>query len=117
MMYDMRTSTLRPGTVEEFEARFAQRHPYREKHAQLGAFWHTEFGPLNQVMHVWLYETLHHRQEAREAAARDPDWQRLPGGRAFMVSQASEMFIPALCAGRVAEAPSPPAAGAPSPRW
>jgi hypothetical protein len=41
MMYDMRTSTLRPGTVEEFEARFAQRHPYREKHAQLGAFWHT----------------------------------------------------------------------------
>jgi hypothetical protein len=41
----MRTYTLRPGTVGECEARFAQRHPYREKHAQLGAFWHTEFGP------------------------------------------------------------------------
>ena len=27
MMYAMRTSTLRPGTVEEFEARFAQRAP------------------------------------------------------------------------------------------
>ena len=33
MIYDMCTSTLRPGMVGEFEARFTQRHPYREKHA------------------------------------------------------------------------------------
>ena len=48
-------------------------------------------------MHVWLYETLHQRQEAREAAARDPDVQRLPGGRAFVGSQEAEMVIPAPC--------------------
>jgi len=32
MIYEMRTYTLKPGTVSEFESRFAERHPYREKH-------------------------------------------------------------------------------------
>ena len=50
MLYEVRTYTLRPGTVAEFEERFAKRLPLREKHSKLGAFWHTEFGPLNQVI-------------------------------------------------------------------
>ena len=45
MLYEVRTYTLRPGTVAEFEERFAKRLPLREKHSKLGAFWHTEFGP------------------------------------------------------------------------
>jgi heme-degrading monooxygenase HmoA len=38
MLYEVRTYTLQPGTVAEFESRFAKRHPLREKHSQLGAF-------------------------------------------------------------------------------
>ena len=30
MIYEVRTYTLRPGTVDEFESRFEKRHPYRE---------------------------------------------------------------------------------------
>jgi len=52
MIYEVRTYTLRPGTVAEFEERYAKRLPLREKHSKLWAFWHTEFGPLNQVIHV-----------------------------------------------------------------
>ena len=48
MIYEMRTYTLRPGAVGEFEARFAKRKPLREKHSKLGAFWHTELGTLNR---------------------------------------------------------------------
>jgi hypothetical protein len=49
MIYEVRTYTLRPGgAVAAFEERFAKRLPLREKHSKLGAFWHTEFGPLNQ---------------------------------------------------------------------
>jgi len=95
MIYEMRTYTLRPGTVPEFEARFEERHPYREKYSKLGAFWHTEFGPLNQVIHVWMYEDLNQRLEAREAANKDPDLQRLPGGRDFVVAQESDILNPA----------------------
>ena len=55
MIYEVRTYSLRTGAVAEFEDRFAKRKPLREKHSKLGAFWHTDFGPLNQVVHVWPY--------------------------------------------------------------
>ena len=67
MIYEVRTYTLRPGTVAEFEERFAKRLPLREKHSKLGAFWHTEFGPLNQVIHVYPYDDLQHRTAVRAA--------------------------------------------------
>ena len=72
MLYEVRTYTLQPGTVAEFESRFAKRHPLREKHSKLGAFWHTEIGSLNQVIHVWPYEDLNHRAAVRAATAQDP---------------------------------------------
>ena len=67
MIYEVRTYTLRTGAVAEFEDRFAKRKPLREKHSALGAFWHTDFGPLNQVVHVWPYEDLKHRTAVRDA--------------------------------------------------
>ena len=70
MIYEVRTYTLRPGTVAEFEERFAKRLPLRERHSKLGAFWHTEFGPLNQVVHVYPYDDLRHRTSVRAALAR-----------------------------------------------
>ena len=95
MLHEMRTYTLRPGMVSEFESRFAERHPYREKYSKLGAFWHTEFGPLNQVIHVWLYDDLNQRQEARAAANNDPDLQRIQGGRDLVAAQEAEILTPA----------------------
>jgi hypothetical protein len=95
VLYELRTYTLRPGTVGEFEARFAKRHPVREKHSKLGAFWHTELGTLNQVLHAWPYEDLKHRAQVREAMAKDPELQQLPGGRDLIVAQESEIMIPA----------------------
>ena len=68
MIYEVRTYTLRPGTVAEFEERFAKRLPLREKHSKLGAFWHTEFGPLNQVIHVYPYDDLQQRTAVRARA-------------------------------------------------
>jgi hypothetical protein len=58
MLYEVRTYTLRPGTVAEFEERFAKRLPLREKHSKLGpsgtpssvrsircAYWLRKFDP------------------------------------------------------------------------
>jgi hypothetical protein len=53
MIYEVRTYTLRTGAVPEFEERYEKRLAARLKHSKLGAFWHTEFGPLNQVIHVY----------------------------------------------------------------
>ena len=84
MFYEVRTYTLRPGTVAEFEERYAKRLPLRGKHSKLGAFWHTEVGPLNQVIHVYPYEDLQQRAAVREAMAKDTALQQLPGGREFI---------------------------------
>ena len=71
MFYEVRTYTLRPGTMAEFEERYAKRLPLRQKHSKLGAFWHTEVGPLNQVIHVYPYESFEQRTAVREAMAND----------------------------------------------
>jgi len=34
----------------------------------------TELGPLNQIIHVWPYENLQHRMDARTQAMKDPNW-------------------------------------------
>ena len=77
MIYEVRTYTLSPGKVAEFEERFAKRLPTREKHSKLGGFWHTDLGPLNQVIHVWPFEDLQQRQNVRDAMAADTELQQL----------------------------------------
>ena len=63
MIYEVRTYTLKPGSIAQFEAGFEKSLPNRLKYSELGAFWHTEVGPLNQVIHVWPYEDLAQRTE------------------------------------------------------
>jgi hypothetical protein len=91
VIYEVRTYTLRPGTVPEFEERFARRLPLREKHSKLGAFWHTEFGPLNQVIHVYPYDDLNQRTAVRAAMAADSELAALPGGGDLIVAQEAEI--------------------------
>jgi NIPSNAP len=95
MIYDVRTYTLRPGTVAAFEERYAKRLPLREQHAKLGAFCHTEVGPLNQVIHVYPYDDLQHRMAVRDALANDTARAQIPSGREFVVAQEAEIMTPA----------------------
>jgi len=55
MIYEFRSYTLRPGTLQEFLKRFGDALPAREQLSKLAAFWYTDIGPLNEVVHVWLY--------------------------------------------------------------
>lgn len=93
MIYEMRTYTLRPGSVPEFERRFGQVIAYREKYSPLAAFWHTEIGPLNQVIHIWPYTDLNERARVRAEAMKDPHWP--PKTREFVLAQESKILNPA----------------------
>ena len=70
MIYEVRTYNLQPGSVAKFEENFAKALPARQKYSKLGAFWHTEIGPLNQVIHVWPYESMEERNDIRADAAK-----------------------------------------------
>ncbi len=94
MIYEVRTYTLKPGSVAQFEENFAKALPHREKYSKLGGFWHTEIGPLNQVIHIWPYESLDQRTEIRAEAVKDPNWPPANDPEMY-VSQESEIFMPA----------------------
>lgn len=93
MIIEVRTYQLKPGTLAEAEKRFGAALPVREKHSKLAAFWHTEVGALNQIIHVWTYDSFAQRAEVRAAAAKEEGWP--PPIREFVVSQQSEVFLPA----------------------
>lgn len=91
MIYEVRTYTLKPGTVPIFEEAFGKALENRSKVSPLGAFWHTEIGPLNQVIHVWPYESLEHRDECR--ATKVEGWPPPNGGN--ILNMESEIWNPA----------------------
>jgi hypothetical protein len=93
MIYEVRTYTLKPGSIAQFEAGFEKSLPNRLKYSELGAFWHTEVGPLNQVIHVWPYEDLAQRTEVRAKAAQEADWPPNTGG--VTLSMESQIFVAA----------------------
>lgn len=93
MIVEMRTYTLKPGTTPIAEERFGSALPVRLKFSKLAAFWHSEVGPLNQIIHIWPYDGLGHREEARKAAFKAEGWP--PNIREFIVEMKSEIFIPA----------------------
>ena len=93
MIIEMRTYTLKPGSIAEAEKRFGAALPVREKHSRLAAFWHTEIGPLNQIIHVWAYDSFEHRASVRAASQKEEGWP--PPIREFVTHQESEVFLPA----------------------
>lgn len=92
-IYEIRTYTLKPGATAQFEKNFEAALPNRVKISPLVAFWHTEMGPLNQVLHVWEYENLQHRSDVRAQATGIAGWP--PASGDAILNMESEIWIPA----------------------
>jgi hypothetical protein len=92
MIYEIRTYRLAVGSVAEVEKRFAEGYEHRKKYSELAAFWHTEIGPLNEIIHVWPYADLAERTRVRAQFANDPNWP--PKIREFIRTMHSEILIP-----------------------
>jgi hypothetical protein len=93
MIIEVRTYQLKPGAVAEVEKRFAEALPARQKLSTLAAFWHSEVGPLNEITHVWPYDSFEQRTAIRAEAIKTGVWP--PKNSEFIVSMQSEVFIPA----------------------
>jgi len=93
MIFEFRTYDLKPGSLPEVEKRFGEAYEKRKKYSELFAFWHTEIGPLNQIIHVWPYKDLEERNKVRAAAIADKVWP--PATGEFLTAQRTDIFIPA----------------------
>jgi len=93
MIIEMRSYRLKPGSVPEVEKRFAEALRDRVKVSPLGAFFHTEVGPLNRIIHCWPYENLGERTRLRGEAMKLPAWP--PKIQEFLEEMESKIVIPA----------------------
>jgi len=92
MIYEIRTYTLKAGATAEFEKRWGAAYPVREKYSPIAGFFHTDFGPLNEVIHIWPYENLDERTRIRADAAKEENWP--PNTSEFIINQKVEILIP-----------------------
>jgi hypothetical protein len=90
MIYEFRTYTLQPRTLPEFLKRFGDALEARLQLSKFAAFWYTEIGPLNQVIHVWPYENALERSRIRAEAVKLGGWP--PKIQEFLVDTKSELF-------------------------
>ncbi len=92
MIYEVRTYNCIPGSLPEVEKRIGEAYEVRKALSPMAAFWHTEIGPLNQIIHVWPYKDLAERDRIRAESLKLPGWPPKVGE--FLLEQKSDIFIP-----------------------
>ena len=78
MIYELRTYTLQPGKQGEYlKLNSEVGRPIRgDKYGKLEGSWTTEFGTLNQYVHLWAYADLVERERLRGELAKNEAWSR-----------------------------------------
>ncbi len=92
MIYEIRTYTLKPRSMPEVEKRWAECYPVREKYSPTSAVLKTEFGPLNEFIHIWAYDSIEERYRIRAEASKEASWP--PPIAEFIVNQKIEILNP-----------------------
>ena len=77
MIVEQRTYTVPHGTMAKYLERYETHAlPVQKRHlGRLLGFYVTEIGTLNQVIHLWAYDSLADRETRRANLAADPAWQ------------------------------------------
>eukprot|EP00794_Sanderia_malayensis_P014268 gene14268-15755_t len=71
-IYELRSYTLKPGTLIEWGNNWGNAIKIRQQDAVGGFF--SQIGSLYQVHHIWAYKDLNHRKSAREQMWQEPGW-------------------------------------------
>jgi hypothetical protein len=98
MIFEQRTYTVRHGEMDEYLIRY-QTHalPLQQKHlGRLLGFFVTDLGPLNQVIHIWAYDSYADREQRRANLEADPEWGIFKGiNRGTFTAQEVKIMKPA----------------------
>ncbi|MGH6966430.1 MAG: NIPSNAP family protein [Phenylobacterium sp.] len=92
MIVEMRTYNIVPGQLAAVEDRVAEALPDRAALSPLVGFFRTEIGTLNQVIHLWSYESFEERSRIQGEAMKLPNWPPKIG--AMIGELQSEIYTP-----------------------
>jgi len=98
MVVEERIYTLHAGKVPDFLKAY-QEYGLEIQKRILGTmvgYFSTEFGPQNQIVHMWAYRDLADRTERRARLAADPGWQKFRAiSQPMLLLQENKLLIPA----------------------
>ncbi len=98
MIVEQRTYTLRPGATPDYMRLYeAEGRAIQEPILGRLIGWYTsDFGPLNQIVHIWGYDSYAERERRRAALGGDARWHGfLAKIRPLILRQESKTLIPA----------------------
>ncbi|CAN0332654.1 protein NipSnap homolog 1-like [Lampetra fluviatilis] len=74
-IYELRTYSLKPGTMIEWGNNWARAIRYRQENSEAVGGFFSQIGELYNVHHLWAYRDLQSRDETRAAAWQKPGWE------------------------------------------
>uniref|UniRef100_A0A1A8HJM6 Nipsnap homolog 3 n=1 Tax=Nothobranchius korthausae TaxID=1143690 RepID=A0A1A8HJM6_9TELE len=72
--YEFRTYCIRPDQNAAFLKLTNEKIHLRTAYSELIGYWSVEYGGLNQVFHIWKYDSYSQRAKVRTALTQDPSW-------------------------------------------
>jgi hypothetical protein len=100
MIYELRTYTLYPGKQGEYLKLNAEvgRKIRGDNYGRLAGSFTTEFGTLNQYVHLWEYPSLDERERLRGELSKNEAWTKeyVPKIRVLMLAQENKILSPQL---------------------
>ncbi|HBT68032.1 MULTISPECIES: NIPSNAP family protein [Rhizobium/Agrobacterium group] len=99
MLYEMRTYRLKNGAVPEYLKVVGEIGiSIQKKHlGNLVGYFSSEIGAINEIVHIWGFDSLDDRQARRARLAADPEWQAfLPKIRDLIVTGENKIMTPAV---------------------
>lgn len=98
MIVEERIYTLHIGKVPEYLKLYEAEGLAVQKRilGNLLGYYQVEFGPQNQIVHMWSYKDFAERTDRRKVLVRDPDWQAyVKKIRPLVQFQENKLLIPA----------------------
>ena len=100
MIYELRTYTLQPGTQAQYVKQSGEvgRTIRGDRYGKFEGGWTTEFGTLNQYVHLWSFADLNERERLRGELARNEAWAKeyLPLSRPMLLAQENKILKPVV---------------------
>lgn len=97
MFYEIRTYRIKTGGIPAYLKLVEEEGIELQKRylGQLVGYFHSEIGPLNQIVHIWAYPSLDERESRRAALAEDPAWRTFaPKIQALMEEMENKIMRP-----------------------
>ena len=97
MILEERNYTFRPGTVAAFLLMYeAEGLAIHTRHlGRLVGFFTSEVGLLNQVVHMWAYDSMADREARRARLNADPEWLAFVPRSAGMIERMENRILTA----------------------